>query len=140
MTGDAERERAVLLGGCLSRQDLAILDRLHQAEAEHRRRNAEGEVPLLQLHGEVRLSEGALRDRRVALDPFDGPQLVHAAVGDPVAALVAQEIARCGIDLVDEAHLARRAELLLEDGHDVLLAETVRDEVELWVLRRLRWL
>jgi hypothetical protein len=58
---------------------------------------------------------------------------MHAAIDDPVAAPVENKIVG-GVDLVDEAHLADRPELLLEAGHHILLSEAVRDQVELRIL------
>src|SRR5262249_60038951 len=64
------------------------------------------------------------------------PQLVHAAVGNLVPARVRQETSRRRIDLVDEADFPSGSELFFKDRHDVLLAETMRDQVELHIFRR----
>jgi hypothetical protein len=93
-----------MLREALPHQDFAVLDRFDQTEAKHRRRNAECEVVLLRLLGEVRLREGALRDRLIALSALDGPQLMHAAAsyGTGTISQVAGELfkLRAGIEMV----------------------------------------
>src|SRR5581483_3901965 len=117
------------------RQNFPVLDRLNQAEPEHRQRDPERDIMLSHLLFEIRLNETARGDRRVMLDTPHGPQLVHTAVRNRVAVAVADDVA-VTVHLVDKADLADRTVLQLKARYDILLAEAVRDQVELRVLWR----
>src|SRR5579872_2798468 len=129
--GDAKR--GARRSGCrLMRQDLAILDRFDQAEAKHLQRNPERDIMLPHLLFEIRLNETARWNRGVMLDAPYGPKLMHAAVGDRIAALVANDVA-VGVHLVDKPDLADRPVLQFKARYNVLFPEAVRNQIELWV-------
>src|SRR5262249_38679379 len=123
-SGDTER-RAPRRRRRLAAQDLAVLDRIDQAQSEHLQRNAERQVALGEFAGEIRLSDVAVGDSRIFGDGGDDPQLVHAAVARAV-----------GLEL--EADLADRTELQLEGRDHVALAEAIGNEAEHRVFRRQR--
>src|SRR5579872_4938399 len=66
------------------------------------------------------------------LDAPYGPKLMHAAVRDRIAALVASDVA-VGVHLVDKPDLADRPVLQFKARYNVLFPEAVRNQIELWV-------
>src|SRR5579864_2799000 len=66
------------------------------------------------------------------LDAPYGPKLMHAAVNNRIAAVVANDVA-VGVHLVDKPDLADRPVLQFKARYNVLFPEAVRNQIELWV-------
>src|SRR5262249_30713329 len=106
----------------VTRQNLAVLNRIDEPQAKHLQGNPEREIVLLQFRGEIRLGESAVGNRWIPGDTAHGPELMHAAVAGSVR-------------FEFEPHLPDRPKLLFEAWHDVLLAEAMRNELEHWIFR-----
>src|SRR5262249_18582164 len=99
-------------------QNLAILDRLYQAQPEHLQRNAESQVACLELCVKIRLSKGAVGNRGIVRTSTHGPELMYAAISSAV-----------GVKL--EAHLTDGAELRFKRRYKVQSSEAMGNEPEL---------
>src|SRR5262245_23835553 len=106
-------------------QNLAILNRLYQAEPEHLQRNSESQVVGLELRLEIRLGKRAVGNRGIVGASTHGPELMHAAVSSAV-----------GVKL--ETHFTDGAELRFKRRNDVQPAKAMWNEPELRILYRLR--
>src|SRR5262249_49060519 len=112
-------------GGFMLRQNFAVLDGLNQTQPKHLQRNAESQVASFELRVEIGLGKSAFGYCWVVRTPSHRPELMHTAISRAV-----------GVEL--ETHFSDGAELFLEDGDYVLSSETVGNQPELRILRRLR--
>src|SRR5215469_14853290 len=106
-------------------QDLAILNRLYQAQPEHLQRNAESQVACLELRVKIRLGKGAAGNRGIVRTAAHGPELMNTAISGAV-----------GVKL--ESHFTDGAELRFKRRDNVQPTETMGNEAELRILCRLR--
>src|SRR5262245_17807708 len=105
-------------------QNLAILDRLNQAQPQHLQRNAESQVASLELRLEIRLGKSAVGNRGIVRTAAHCPELMNTAIASAV-----------GVKL--EPHFTDGAELRFKRRYNVQPSETMGNEPELRILRRL---